>query len=165
MKELELFLHGIGPDNLKLVRVDEDASIADVLKIAENAGLLSGMSVESCEIFFEENDAPADKSHRLRQLGIKHRSHLVCHHCKKIEVSVFYNESKAERFSPTTKVGHVLRWAIKAFGLSGDTTKDMVLRLEGSNDDLPNDARLGSLVKYPHCHLKLILVVHVLVEG
>ena len=124
------------------------------------------MSVESCEIFFEDKDGPADRVHRLHQLGLKHRAHVVCHHCKRIDTAVFYNgETKIESFLPTIKVGHVLKWAIKTFGLSGDTTKDMVLRLEGSQNDLSHDLRIGSLVQYPHCHLKLVLMAEVLVEG
>ena len=35
MKEFEVFFHGIGRDNVKLIRVQEDFLIVDVLKVAK----------------------------------------------------------------------------------------------------------------------------------
>lgn len=164
MKELEVFFHGIGQDNVKLIRVQEDFLIVDVLKAAKGAGVV-GILDETCEIFLEESEEPVDKKHSLRHLGVKGRAHFIYHHCKKIEVSVSYNgEVKKTHFSPAVKIGKVLKWAIKAFGLTGTDATDKVLRLE-NKEELANDIRLGSLVHHPHCHIELFLTATVRVEG
>ena len=164
MKEFEVFFHGIGRDNVKLIRVQEDFLIVDVLKVAKGAGVV-GILDEACEIFLEESEEPVDKNHSLRHLGARERGHFIYHHCRKIEVSVSYNgEVKTSHFSPSAKIGKVLKWAIKAFELTGTDATNKVLRLE-NNEELANDLRLGSLVHHPHCHIKLFLTAVVLVEG
>ena len=55
MKEFEVFFHGIGRDNVKLIRVQEDFLIVDVLKVAKGAGVV-GILDEACEIFLEESE-------------------------------------------------------------------------------------------------------------
>ena len=164
MKEFEVFFHGIGRDNVKLIRVQEDFLIVDALKVAKDAGVVDILD-EACEIFLEESEEPVDKKYSLRQLGIKHRGHVVYHHSKSIEVSVVYNgENKTNHFSPAVKIGKILKWAIKSFGLTGVDATDKVLRLE-NNEELSNEWRLGSLVHYPHRHIKLFLTSIKRVEG
>jgi len=164
MKEFEVYFHGIGQDNVKLIRVQEDFLIVDVLKVAKNEGVVDILD-EVCEIFLEESEEPVDKKHSLRHLGVRDRAHFIYHHCRKIEVSVSYNgEDKTSNFSPSAKIGKILKWAIKAFGLTGTDATNKVLRLE-NKVELANDLRLGSLVHHPHCHIKLFLTAQVLVEG
>lgn len=164
MKEFEVFFHGIGRDNVKLIRVQEDFLIVDVLRVAKEAGVVDILD-EACEIFLEESEDPIDKQHSLRHLGVRERAHFVYHHCRKIEVSVSYNgQVKTAHFSPATKISKVLKWAIKAFGLTGTDATNKVLRTE-NNEELANDLRLGSLVRHPNCNIKLFLTAIVLVEG
>ena len=61
MKEFEVFFHGIGRDNVKLIRVQEDFLIVDALKVAKDAGVVDILD-EACEIFLEENDENAAES-------------------------------------------------------------------------------------------------------
>lgn len=166
MKEIEIFLHGLGIDNVERIHVSENATIVDILKIAKEKRLIPGESYEVMDIFIEGQDEPVHKGHSLHHLGIKDRANLICHHCKKVEVTILHNSDvKSNHFFPTTKVGVVLKWAIHAFGISGQDVVPMVLRIEGTKNDLPEDLRIGALVHYPHCHLKLYLTPKKRVEG
>lgn len=165
MKEIEVYVHGIG-NKVELIRVNEESLVVDVLKAAKNARLIDDASEDVMDVFIGDSDEPAHKEHRLHHLGVQERSHIICHHCKKIDVSISYNGViKIDRFSPTAKVGVVLKWTLRAFGLSGHDAAHMVLRVDGTQNDLPNDARIGSIVMRPHCSLKLYLTKLVRVEG
>lgn len=165
MKEIEVYLHGVR-DKVELIRVPEDSSVTDILTIAKNAGLIGDTPDDTMDLFIGDSEDPANKEQRLHHLGVKERAHLICHHCKKIEVYVSYNGGiKTEHFPPTAKVGTVLKWALRAFGLSGNDAAHMVLRIESTQNDLANDVRIGSLVLYSHCSLKLYLTPRVRVEG
>lgn len=166
MKEIEVYLHGIGHENVKIVRVGEESTIAEIIRLAKQSGLIGDATEELIEIFIGDSDEPAHKGYLLHHLGIKHRSHLICHHCKKIKVFVSYNGAQnSEHFAPNIKVAVVLKWAIRAFGISTTDAVDMVLRMEGTKNDLSTDERIGSLVHPPHCELKLYLVHKTRVEG
>jgi hypothetical protein len=164
MKEFEVFFHGIGYDNVKLIRVQEDFTGIEVVKLAKEAGIID-TTEEEFEVFLEEKDEPLDKTRSLLLLEIKERAHFTFHHCKKIEVIVSYNGTdKADYFSPPTKIEKILKWALKVFEICGADATNKVLRTENGKE-LANNIRLGSLVNRPHCYIKLFLTAKVLVEG
>jgi len=164
MKAFEVYFYGCGHDNPKMIKVQEDFCLPDVIRIAKEAGF--SFENDEVELFYGEHDEPIKNDLTLKCIGIRERDHLVCHHCKKIEVVVLYNGSSQKHFfSPAVKVGRVLKWALKAFDLTGPDAEDKVLRIDGSQEDLPEDTRLGSLARFPNCHVKLYLTAQVLVEG
>lgn len=160
MKEIELYIHTENHPDPMLVKIDEDATVEELLKrIAPEADGDIHLSIES-------EDEPHDKHRKLCECGIKHRHHVHCHRCRKVEVTVFYNGEQNHTFGPSATIEKVLRWALRAFGLKGADALDKVLRLsDAPNDVLPETAHIGSFVKPSACEVRLNLTGKVEVNG
>ncbi len=161
-KVIEVYVHGEGSREPKLVKVSEDATLQEVATAA-------GYHLERVEDLFigrQDEDEPCHPGDPLHKAGVGHRHHIHCHRCKRIHVAVQYNGAQKEHeFSPATRLDRVLRWATHEFGLEGQDAADMALFLPGDKEPLDGDIHLGSLVSFPHCHVTFTLAVPVLVNG
>ena len=163
-QEIEIYLHGAGTTEEKTIKVPEDATLHEVIEAAKQAGF----AVDSDMIFMiEDAEDLLTGDARLCDCGVKHKHHLHCHKCHKIEVTVHYNgHEKARKFAPGRKVKGVLHWAVDAFGLHGVDAENKELRL-GSTDGtiLTGQQHIGSFVHAPRCELQLFLTAIVEVQG
>lgn len=160
MKEIELYVHTAESREPKLVKIEEDATVEELLtRIAPNANGDIHLSVE-------DEDEPHDRKRKLCECGVKHRHHVHCHRCQKVAVTVFYNGEQSRSFAPSATIERVLKWALHAFELKGADALDKVLRLPGApNEPLPESAHIGSFVKAHSCDVRLELTGKVEVNG
>ncbi len=160
MKEIELYIHTADHHDPKLVKIDENATVEELLKqIAPDVH-------SDIHLTIEGEEEPHDKLRKLGECGVKHRHHVHCHRCRKIAVTVFYNGEETRSFAPATTIEKVLHWALSAFGLKGADALDKVLRLtDAPNDVLSESAHIGSFAKTHACEIRLNLTGKVEVNG
>jgi hypothetical protein len=166
MNEIELYVHSSKGGEPTMVKIEAGASVEDLLKKIHEAGVCDGPS-EEWDMFAEDADEPLDKGHSMEDCGIKHRHHVHCHKCHRIQVAVLYNGvEKNHSFPPSTKVKRVLKWAVNEFQLKGADAENKVLRLaEPPETELPNEAHIGSFAHAPKCGLKVCLVPPIRFQG
>ena len=166
MKKIELYVHthdGVDP---KLVTASEESTITELLEIIVASGGLGGKVDEEILVFSEDCDEPVERHRKLSECEIRHRHHIHCHRCRKVQVAVFYNGEHHESFAPATTVKRVLKWAIKAFKMSAADAAGKILVLKGkANEELPLDAHIGSFTQPHHCSVELCLTAPVEVQG
>jgi len=163
-QQIEIYLHGAGTTEEKIIHVPEDATVRDVLEAARKAGV----SVDADTfLIVEDADDELPSDARLRDHGVKHKHHLHCHRCRKVEVSVTFNgQVKSRKFAPGRKVKRVLKWAVEAFNLTGVDAENKELRLGGADGKiLQSQQHIGSFVSAPKCSLDLYLTAIVEVQG
>jgi hypothetical protein len=166
MKKIELYVHSHNGVDPKLVQASEESTVTEFLEIIGIAGGPAGTAESEIFVFTEDCDEPVERHRRLSELEIRHRHHIHCHSCRKVQVSVFYNGEHHETFGPATTVKRVLKWAVKAFKLSPTDAADKILVLKGNgNEELPLDAHIGSYTKLHHCSVELCLTAPVEVQG
>lgn len=166
MKNIELYVHSQDGVDPRLVKASEESTITEILEIVAAAGGFGGKIDEEILVFTEEGPEPVERHRKLSECEIRHRHHIHCHRCREIRVAVFYNGERQHAFPPATTVKRVLKWAIKAFGLSPTDAADKILVLKGHSDqELPLDAHIGSFAQSHHCSVELCLTAPVEVQG
>lgn len=162
-KEIEIYLHGSGTTEEKLVSVPEDATVRELIDAAKRAGFPDDADLV---LVVEDDEEPLDPSARLRDCGVKNKHHLSCHTCRKIMVTVNFNGvAKERKFAPSRKVKGVLKWALGEFGLTGADAENKELRLGGVEGTvLQSQQHIGSFVNRS-CALELFLTAVVEVNG
>lgn len=164
MNTSHFFLHLPGKKDAVLVSIPSSVSVGEALDLARAAGYSLPHAKEILVFQEDEEDPVALDS---ASAGVSHRRSLVCHTCRRIAITVYYNGVYRDRqFSPNQRVGHVLNWVLQAFGIAGPDATGLDLRLEGRPDeDLPENHRLGTFVGGDHCALSLLLVPKPRVNG
>ncbi len=137
----------------------------DTLKDAPTDTPLGQILVDVVEgdfVFVDDNGEPVDLQIALIEIvevGSRHHHHVHHHPCRSISVSVSYNGRFEDvGATPNTTVEDVLTNAISAFGIDPVTGADLVLRLPGTDADLPASRHIGSLVPRGICSVTLNLV-------
>lgn len=151
---MRLYLHTPGTSDVAIVEdVDPDATLSTVVEI-----------IEGDFVFIDDGDEPVDIQLSIVEILEVSRDdpghHHVHHHpCHEIVVQIVYNgREKIIPARPGTLVETALLRAISEFGIDPVTGADLVLRLPGSDDDLPGSDRVGSLVGRGNCALTLNLL-------
>jgi len=163
---IELFVHDANGVDPKLIKVSEESTITEVLEIVVAAGGLGGKVEDAILVFTENCDEPVEHHRKLSECEIRHRHHIHCHRCSKIEVTVYYNGHHQKAFSPATTVKRVFDWAVKAFKLTPADAADKILVLKGHpTEELPFDAHIGSFAQPHHCSVEICLTAPVEVQG
>jgi hypothetical protein len=159
---IDIYVHTVDGADPKLVKASEESTIKQLIKQVTGEGADDG----SFLLFIEDGEDAVQKHQTLAESEIRHRHHVHIHKCKKVQVSVFYNGQKQETFPPSAKVKRVLKWAVKAFGLSPVEATDKFLALNSDkNAELPMDAHIGSFTADGECSINLCLVAPVEVQG
>lgn len=160
-KIMEVYVHVEGSREPKLAKVSEDATLKEVAAAA-------GCSLNEADDIFigrQDDDNAFHHGDSLDKAKVKHRQHIHCHRCKKIQVSVLYNGQKERDFSPAIRLDVILRWAIREFNLEGQDAADMALFLPGEQSPLDGDIHIGSLASFPECSVTLAMNAPALVNG
>ena len=167
MKEIDVYVHTCEGTDPRLIKIAEDAAVEELLERLRTAGVVLGEPGEEVLLFIENGDEAVGRGRKLSDCGIRHRHHLHCHRCRHIRVAAFYNGvEKSASFSPSAKVGRVLKWAVAAFELKGVDADNKGLYLKDSpNVELLNDAHIGSFAKFPGCEVKVCLAPIIRVQG
>lgn len=160
MKEIELYIHTAEHRDPKFVKIDEEVSIEQLVK-----RIVPGANGD-IHVTIEGEEEPCEPHRKLHECGIKHRNHLHCNRCRRIEVAVFYNGEQNGSFAPSATIEKVLHWALRAFGLTGADALDKVLRLsDAPTEELPESAHIGSFAKPHTCETHLNLTSKELPNG
>jgi hypothetical protein len=163
-KHIQLYLHGAGTADEKIIEVPENATVHDVIAEAKKLGFAQDFEAA---LFVEDSDTESDHKHRLHECGIKHKHHIHVHHCRKIAVTMNFNGvDKTHSFAPGSRVSRVLQWAVNAFQLHGVDAKNKELRLGGTNGTvLTANQHIGSFAHPPQCGVTVYLTGIVEVQG
>ena len=123
MKQIEINVHtGDGVDS-RLIKIAEDATIDDLIKVIQAAGAAVGELEEEIVLLVENDEKLLRREHKLCDHGIKHGNHV---HFKKhghditVEVSAPRSpEAKIFTWPKTKLVGEAAAEAATAFGYVG----------------------------------------------
>ena len=165
MANVELFLQGEGIARITLVSVPEDATVRDIVNVARDHGLRPVES-DALAVFLENRDEPLEPALSLTAAGIRARSRVHVHTCRKVLVTINFNaEHAAHPFSPAATVAVVKEWADLKFKLSGVDATEHALQLCGTTDRPSDDTHIGGLLAPGSCDLCFDLVPKHRVEG
>jgi hypothetical protein len=146
MPTLQLFLQFEGHRGIEVVRIEDTATMQELLQAAVQAGLPEDRK-DGASVFAHESETPLDLSSTLKDAGIgdKHRVHV--HRCKRVEVTLHFNEvTEKLHFPPSATVERVKREFVKKIHMSPVDATEHVLQLCGSTDRPEPDTHIGSLV-------------------
>jgi hypothetical protein len=135
----------------------------DALKVAMGG---DAIVVEEVLIFVEDGDEPltAELLEVVLVEGQHHKLHA--HHCNHIEVTVHYDVRSAHhKFSPSTTVGKVLRWAEDEFHIAETEKGHLQLQLAGTNDRPVATTHLGALTSGRECSVVFDLLPSQRIQG
>jgi len=176
-QELELFIHGAAAKPRVIVAAPDEV-LRDVLVrfeiIKESQDDILVFIGECDEALSEPDDvedgadthAPVDVSLTLEVLDLKRHRHVHVHKCRHVAVEVnFSGKTKRRRFSPSTTVGVVTRWARKKFHLDAAAAAEYVLQICKSTDQPRSDKHIGELVEASKCSICFDLVKEVTPQG
>jgi len=164
-KEIEVYVHGEGVADLKLIKINEADTVAELLKKAHEAGIKTAEGDEKIIVTLEDEDDEKHHGHGAESCGIKHHGHVHCHRCHRVAVTVIYNgKEKSKEFAPAATGAKIKKWALHEFGISGKDAENKTLFLDDKKE-LQADDHIGTFVKYPHCSIKLHLTGVVEVNG
>ncbi len=161
---IEIYLHGEGTTEEKIIRAPETATVREVLDLAKKAGFnVDGNTF----LFIEDAEEHLHIDSLLSDCGVKNKHHLNCHQCRNIEVSVNFNgQVKTRKFAPSRKAKRVLKWAVEEFGLHGVDAENKELRVgSAAGTILQSQQHIGSFVNKRNCSLDLFLTAIVEVQG
>ena len=163
-KQIEIYLHGAGTTEERIINVPEDATVGNLLEAAKKEGL---DVADDTILLVEDGDDELPRDARLNDRGVKNKHHLHCHRCRKVQVAVTFNGvTNSDQFTPSQKVKRVLKWAVGAFQLHGVDAENKELRVGGVNGViLQSQQHIGSFVQAPTCRLELYLTGIVEVQG
>ena len=163
---MEVFLQGEGLKDIVLVQVPRDGNVGDLIEAAKERGLLLGDDKTPSLVFIEEGEDELNLNESLKESGIRHRSHIHIHRCRKIKVLVNFNgQQESREFPPSATVGRVKKWAVKVFNMSDVDATEHVLQITGSDERPDEDIHIGTLVTCPNDQLSFDLVPKIRVEG
>jgi hypothetical protein len=164
MSTIQLFLQFEGHRCIEIVRVDENATVRELLAAAARAGLPDDRK-NGAAVFAHDGEAPLDLDLTLKAAGIRDKHRVHVHRCKKVEVTLHFNElTEKLQFSPAATVDKVKKEFVKKIKMSAVDATEHVLQLCGSTDRPEPDTHIGSLV-CGCCTLCLDLVPIKRIEG
>ena len=164
MSNIQLFLQFEGNRSIELIQLDGDAPGREILAAAVRLGFAES-HLKDAHIFGTEGDAPLKLEVPLSKQGIGDKQRVHVHRCRKIEVTLHFNElTELMQFPPANTVDHVKKKFVHAIHMSPVDATEHVLQLCGSEDRPEPDTQIGTLVS-GCCSLCFNLVPIKRIEG
>lgn len=165
-EEFEVYLHGEQLKDDKIIKVSNNQSVRDLLKSFLDFSKL-GSDVNEIKLYLEDKEDFKDQNLNVMEIGIKRHSHIHCHRCRHISLTVTYNgQNKDRKFAPSATGKRILKWAIKEFEISESDAANLVLRINSPlGEILQSYGHIGSFVHFPHCKITLFLTPNIQVQG
>jgi hypothetical protein len=105
------------------------------------------------------NDVEVDVELTVTEIFGDGNGHVIVHPCREITVTVDYaGTDKVIRARPSARIGEIRSRAIAELGLDPQSSADLVLRLPGTTEELPEASPVGAYVPRGTCALTLDLV-------
>lgn len=169
VKELEFYVFAKGASHVLAGGPDKTLREvlvgAEILKEGKSEDVL--VFVGECTLALDEphdaedgtdEDAPVDIDLTLEVLELHRHKHVHVHHCRHIAVTVDFTSAKKHRFSPSTTIETVTRWARKKFDLSGPSADEFVLQISGTTIRPGMHEHLSQVVQGHECSITFDLV-------
>jgi hypothetical protein len=164
MATIKLFLQFEGDRRIELVEIDDTAAVGEILAAAGRAGLPEDHRGDAV-VFMHDCDTPLDPSATLGTVGIRDKQRVHVHRCRKIEVTLHFNERTDKlHYPPSATVERVKRDFVRKIHMSAVDATEHVLQICGTTDRPEPDIHIGSLVS-GCCTLCFDLVPIKRVEG
>ena len=161
MSTIRVYVQSEHFSDIKLVEVDDQATVAD-LKRAALALLPAGTDPTGLSLSIEDDDVDYDEAvskRRLKDLNPDRGVRVHLHRCKQVAVTVrFGGRTEEHPFRPATTIGRIRQWAGRRFGLKAGDIAEHVLQIAGSNEQPDMDTHVGTLVQHPRCAIVFDLV-------
>jgi len=153
----QIYLHGEGLQEIKLVEVAEDLTTDEILSSLRVAGA-TFLDTDEVYIFIDEEE-PFDG----KKIKVKHKQHVHVSRCKKVQVTIMYNTSIVLVLPPNTKISKLIRLAAKQLSISDNDSADLIPML-GANT-LDANAHIGAYVTKGTCSVSISLIPNTQVKG
>jgi hypothetical protein len=161
---MRLYIHSPGTAEVTVIEdVAPDTRVDAVVEVVEGDYVFlddddEPINVQLTIAALVQNSEHGDRQHH-HQHHHHHHHHVHHHPCLKLEVGVVYNgQTKSVPAVPGTLIETVLLRALAAFEIDPVTGADLVLRLPGSDDDLPGSKHVGELIQRGSCSVTLNLL-------
>lgn len=168
--EIEIFMHREGRA-VEVLRLSKDSTVEDAMSrsgidlVAQDLYVFSG---EVDQLLDEDEQAEttslapnARAGHG--QAGI---THLHCHTCRSVRITVNYQSgTKSRSAPPTTTVAAVLAWARQVFSVSGQDGQSVELHLCEDQEALDESRHIGELTRPGSCELCFNLCMKPRIQG
>lgn len=143
--------------SVEVIEIEGGSLDAVLRKVRALAGL------DDLYVFERDKDDPVGAEIETRSVLSLHG-----HRCRKVTIKVNWgHETKAHEFAPSVHVYRVLLWAVgkKGFNLDDTSKAKANLMLLDTDQPLPKDAVIGSLIKHGECCLTLDLTLKDFTNG
>lgn len=165
MSDIEVFVQGVGLQQMRLIRVPDHGTVGDLVEAARQHGLQIAEN-EVAIVLLEDSEESLTLDATLAEAGLTHRGRVQIHRCRRVETAIHFNGHTEARSFP---VGQTLRrvkaWAAGQFGMSEGDAAEHALQVCGSPDRPAEDTHLGALVSGPNCAMCFDLVPKQRIEG
>jgi len=152
MNEIEIHVHTGGQGQAKAIKIAEDATIAQLLEMAQAAGAAIGEPGEEIILLVENKEVTYRRHQKLHECGIKHGHHL---HFRHHAVLIIVNTREKKWDKPEISYEEVV---VLAFG-SYSQDPNVVYTVTYSRG--PEKKREGSLVKGQSVKVKQGMIFNV----
>ncbi|WP_328855384.1 hypothetical protein OHB01_12620 [Microbispora hainanensis] len=113
-----------------------------------------------------DQDEALDVTKTVEELFGGGNVHVIVHSCREVRVTVTYGgSSRIVQAKPGWRVAKVRREAINAFQIDEASAAELVLRLPGSGEELPETDPIGGYAAEGTCSVALDLAPHVRAQG
>jgi hypothetical protein len=167
--ELQVFVQGEGLGEIRLVKASSNTTVDGLIQeIAAKFGgeFAAAVAGGGMTVTLEDDDKVIRLTESLEKAGIRDRSRVHIHRCRKVKVSVNFNEKTAtDDFPPSTTVGKVKKWADKKFDIDKIDATEHALQLCGTSERPDEDRHIGTLTNHASCSVCFDLVPKRRVEG
>ena len=96
MKEIEIHVHTTGLEQAQVIKIAEDATIGQLLEMAQAAGAAIGELEDEIVLLVENEEKKFKREHKISHCGIKHGHHLHFPH-RAVTLIVNTREKKWEK--------------------------------------------------------------------
>ncbi len=162
MSKLQLFLQFEGHRRIELIQLDHDSLALELVNAAIRLGLAND-SKDVCA-FYGDDDCELKLDEPLSKQGVRDRHRVHVHRCRKIKVTLHFNEIVEHmEFPPSATIDRVKKKFVHAIQMKPVDASEHVLQLCGCSDRPEGDTQIGSLAS--HCSVCLDLVPIKRIEG
>lgn len=137
--DMKVYVHREAQADAEAVEVSGDMSLSEALGAGDGSSLA---------VLLEDSEDALDLALRLEEAGVEDRAHVFVGARQRILVEVMYNgETRQKKFSASTRVERVFRWASgkNGFDLDRADAAEHTLALCSTGEVPAQDVHLGSL--------------------
>ncbi|MDR3678888.1 MAG: hypothetical protein P4L41_02905 [Flavipsychrobacter sp.] len=165
---MKIYLHGENNSELQAIEIADNAHVEEIIIKHHEVFNTSGHKVEDETeylIFVENDDSHKHRDRSCNDIGIKHHSHVHCHRCQEVEVTLEYNTQEVKvSVPPSATMQMILQKSASELKILPDDFGDLRFQL-ANGTDIDQKVHIGSFVSYPDCQAKVLVKSITKIEG